>query len=164
MKRVLIFAMLLACSMGAFAQGGLTINNTVANCDLYISMTGFDLPSGFGLCTLYSPTFVVPASTTMVWNCVFDFQGPTSTACSSLSAPIGWASGASIPVSSLTFQWTDATFQFKCLTPPYCPSGGRMSDCASSCWSAGAPWPGPCFTGYWTPLCGTYMSAVTITF
>ena len=164
MKRVLIFAMLLLMGRGAFAQGGLTIINTKP-CELYISMSGIDIPNGDFPCMLNSPTFVVGATTTVMWNCVWDFQGPGSP-CSSLPAPIGWATGLPIPATSLTFQWSDAAFQFKCPVTVPCPMGGRLSDCSPlvACTVVPNPWVGPCWPGFWAPVCGGLMSNVTITF
>jgi hypothetical protein len=155
MKKLFIIIALLALSSSLFAQGGLTIDNSTNKCGVWVKMLAWD-PSvpGDGVCQLNSNTFFVPATTVMTWPSVWAFQ-----------AAIGWSFGVPIPAGSVTFQWTDATFQFQC---PYCccDGGANFSNaCGPTCWGAPQVWSDVCHLPCtWNPVCLPVMGNLVLTF
>ena len=108
MKKLFIFAMLLLMGHGAFAQGGLTIDNTNGKCGVWVKMSAIDLFSGFPTaCQLDSWTFLVPAGAYWSWCNVYEFQGPIGPCSIAASTPgiiaPGWAFGGRYLLSHQLF-------------------------------------------------------------
>ena|ERR1035437_2444902 len=167
MKKLLIFAMLLLMGHGAFAQGGLTIDNSNGKCGVWVKMLGYDplFPPDAFTCKLNSFTFLVPPGVIWTWCSVWEFQG-SSPSCA--TPAIGWAFGVPIPAGSTTFQWTDVTFQWDRCND--CNAGGNMSNnalCGFSCWSGPQIFTSPACpanTAMWLPACLMPFANLTIVF
>jgi hypothetical protein len=176
MKKFLIFIMLLACSRGAFAQGGLTIDNSNATCGVWVKMYAMDVGLGLNACSLSTNTFYVPAGEIWVFCSVTDIQGPLSACCTTSSSPgasissPGWFGGFGFPASGpVSFVWTDVTFQFGCTTD--CNAGGNMvNSCSPNCLVGpySSSWTSPALgcvnSGAWTPACLGTMGNLVLTF
>ena len=153
MKKLLIALAFLLFTGNAFAQGGLCIDNSMDKCGVWVKMVAMDNGSGYPLCSINSVTFYVPALTTMCWPNVWAFQ----------TSP-GWMTPTIIPAASLTFVWTDVTFQFDCPYPG-CAGGGNLSNgCGPTCWGAPPAWASPCHMATWMPVCLPLMGNLTIKF
>ncbi len=174
MKKLLIFAMLLLMGHGAFAQGGLTIDNTNGKCGVWVKMSAIDLFSGFPTaCQLDSWTFLVPAGANWSWCNVYEFQGPIGPCSIAASTPgiiaPGWAFGGPVLAFTPTFQWTDVTFQWMRCND--CNGGNNMSNiCSPYCYAVTnfgfAASPSCPATNYatWSPVCLGLLANLTLTF
>lgn len=130
MKNVLITILLLATTK-INAQTKITITNNNVACTVYVNILSADVTNGNGTCDIGSSTIRLPPGGTSV-------SFPDWTTFNS-AYPFSFA--APEPLSTTTFEYTDAIFQWECPMPACTGSGtwGYMSD-ASSVW-------GNCYPG-----------------
>jgi hypothetical protein len=164
MKKLILCALSLVLSHGAYSQAGsLIINNSVNRCDVEVQMFA-SCPSvaGTGCDNMISHFITVRAGATLNYTSPLNFESVVGW------APFGMTLGSSVPSD---FQWTVVHFDYNnCFWGSY-NIAGYIGDAGISCNGVGASYylasPPASTPGgeqeSWTPVSGSALSNVTIT-